>query len=140
VTESVAVLLIAHGSRNPEANADTLFFAERLRRQGEFICVAAAFLEQAEPDIYAAAAICVADGAKRIVLLPLFLSAGIHVRRDLTTAKKRLAQKYPEVTFTLAEPIGQHPLLLEILLERILNASNSPREITDYSDGPKKQN
>jgi sirohydrochlorin ferrochelatase len=125
VTESTAVLLIAHGSRNLEANADTLFLAEQLRRQGQFVCVVAAFLEQAEPDIDAAAATCMAKGVKHVVLLPHFLSAGIHVRRDLTAARDRLADRYADVRFTLAEPIGKHPLVLKILEERA-------REVNPY--------
>jgi sirohydrochlorin ferrochelatase len=119
VSESTAVLLIAHGSRNSEANADTHFLEEQLRQDGRFACVAAAFLEQAEPSIDAAAATCVNSGAQRVVLLPHFLSAGVHVRRDLTAAQQRLAERYPEVDFGLAEPVGQHPLLLQILSERI---------------------
>jgi sirohydrochlorin ferrochelatase len=122
VTESTAVLLIAHGSRNHEANADTHFLAEQLRQQSQFNCVAAAFLEQVQPDIDAAAKTCVASGARRVVLLPHFLSAGVHVRRDLVAAQRRLAERYPQVDFTLAQPIGQHPLLLEIVCERIQEA------------------
>ena len=122
MNESTAVLLIAHGSRNPEANADTLFLAEELRTPGRFVCVAAAFLEQAEPGIDAAADRCVASGARRVVLLPHFLSAGVHVRRDLAAAQKRLAERYAEIEFALADPIGQHPLLLEIMRQRIQEA------------------
>ena len=120
---ATAVLLIAHGSRNIEANADTHFLAEQIRKQGRFAHVAEAFLEQAEPDIETAAAQCVAGGAKRVVLLPHFLSAGVHVKRDLTTFQKRLAERFAGVDFVLAEPIGQHPLLLGILEDRIREAT-----------------
>ncbi|HEV3146856.1 MAG TPA: CbiX/SirB N-terminal domain-containing protein [Gemmataceae bacterium] len=123
----MAILLIAHGSRNAEANADTHFLAEQLRRHGGFQCVAAAFLEQAGPDIDAAALQCVASGAQRVVLLPHFLSAGVHVRRDLTAARQRLAERFPKVEFALAEPIGQHPRLLEILMDRIREAGAGER-------------
>jgi sirohydrochlorin ferrochelatase len=119
VTPATAVLLIAHGSRNAEANADTHFVAEELRQLGSFVFVTAAFLEQAEPDIDAGAAECVASGAKRVVLAPHFLSAGVHVQRDLAVARQRLAERFPGVQFALAAPIGQHPLLPEILFERI---------------------
>ncbi|HLW68981.1 MAG TPA: CbiX/SirB N-terminal domain-containing protein [Gemmataceae bacterium] len=124
MSESTAIVLVAHGSRNPEANADTHFLAEQLRQQGDFVCVAAAFLEQAEPVIDAAAAICVASGAKRIVLLPHFLSAGVHVCRDLTAAQQRLAERFADVEFALAEPIGRHPLLLQVLCQRIREVSD----------------
>jgi sirohydrochlorin ferrochelatase len=116
--EQPAILLIAHGSRREEANRDTRALAEKLAQNGPYGIVVAAFLELADPDIDAGAAVCVQRGATTVVLLPHFLSAGTHVQRDLTSARTRLAQSYPHVEFRLAEPIGLHPLLLEILSDR----------------------
>ncbi|MBY0525501.1 MAG: CbiX/SirB N-terminal domain-containing protein [Gemmataceae bacterium] len=113
-----ALLLIAHGSRQEEANADLTHMVAAMRRRGGFAIVEAAFLELAEPDIDNGAASCVTQGAQRIVLLPYFLSAGIHVRRDLTAARQRLAVRHPEIEFRLAEPLGRHPLMLEVVAER----------------------
>jgi sirohydrochlorin ferrochelatase len=113
-----ALLLIAHGSREPEANADLHFVADALRQSGDYCCVEASFLELAEPGIEAGAARCLAQGAEAIVLLPYFLSAGVHVRRDLTEYQRRLAERYPRVAFRLAEPLGRHPLLVEIVSDR----------------------
>ena len=53
-----------------------------------------------------------------MILLPYFLSAGIHVRRDLTAARQRLAECFPRVDFRLAEPLGKHPLLIDVVAER----------------------
>jgi sirohydrochlorin ferrochelatase len=53
-----------------------------------------------------------------VVLVPYFLSAGVHVRRDLAAARDRLARAFPHVEFRLAEPLGRHPLLLEVVAER----------------------
>ncbi len=62
---------------------------------------------------------CVEQGAGRVILVPYFLSAGIHVQRDLTAARDRLAERYPAVDFRLAEPLGRHPLLLDVVVERV---------------------
>jgi sirohydrochlorin ferrochelatase len=113
-----SLLLIAHGSREPEANADLHHIAEALRRRGDYVCVEAAFLELAEPDSDTAAARCVAAGARCVILLPYFLSAGVHVNRDLSAIRQRLAERYPHVTFKLAEPLGRHPGLVAIVAER----------------------
>jgi sirohydrochlorin ferrochelatase len=94
-----ALLLIAHGSRQEEANADLVFVAEQLRRRGGQDVVEACFLELAGPDIDEGAARCVARGAGVVVLLPYFLSAGVHVRRDLAEARRRLAERFPQVDF-----------------------------------------
>ena len=116
-----ALLLIAHGSRHEAANADTRLLAAELAKHGYPIAVAA-FLELAEPDIDAGAKECVARGATEVILLPHFLSEGVHVRRDLSAARARLAERYPAVKFALAEPIGPHPLLLQVLIERAQEA------------------
>jgi sirohydrochlorin ferrochelatase len=112
------LLLIAHGSRHAEANADLEQVAEQLRRRGHDIAVAA-YLELAEPDIAAGGARCVELGAERVVLVPYFLSAGVHVSRDLAQAREALARRFPAVEFRLAEPLGPHTLLLEIVEERV---------------------
>jgi sirohydrochlorin ferrochelatase len=117
-----ALLLIAHGSRQDEANADLHHVVAEMRRRGGYDPIEASFLELAEPGIDEGGARCVAAGAERVVLLPFFLSAGVHVRRDLTEARRRLAARFPQVDFRLAEPLGPHPLLIEIVAQRASQA------------------
>jgi sirohydrochlorin ferrochelatase len=117
-----AILLIAHGSRQPEANADLTWLADALRgKQGHDI-VEPSYLELAAPTIDEAGRRCVDQGAGRVVLLPYFLSAGVHVRRDLQEHCRRLQAKFPTVKFVLAEPLGRHPLLVEIAGQRACEA------------------
>jgi sirohydrochlorin ferrochelatase len=118
---TIALLLIAHGSRQPEANADLHHLAETLRQRGHAIVVAS-FLELAEPGIEDGGVSCVECGATRVVLVPYFLSAGVHVRRDLTGARSTLAARFPKVDFCLAEPLGRHPLLADVIAERVRDA------------------
>ena len=120
-----ALLLIAHGSRQEDANADLHFVVEEMRARGGFTSVDAAFLELAEPDIQQGGFRCVAQGAERVILLPYFLSAGVHVCRDLTDAQQRLAARFPHSEFRLAEPLGRHPLLLEVVVDRARQAEGS---------------
>jgi sirohydrochlorin ferrochelatase len=116
-----AILLIAHGSREADANADLHHVAECLRRRGESIVVAS-FLELAEPGIAEGGQACVEAGAECVVLVPYFLSAGVHVRRDLARTREELAKAFPRVDFVLAEPLGRHPLLVEVVAERVREA------------------
>jgi sirohydrochlorin ferrochelatase len=111
-----ALLLIAHGSRQAEANDDLVALAGELR--AEYAIVEPAFLELAQPTIEEAARRCAERGAERVILLPYFLSAGVHVRRDLQGHRDRLARDFSSVQFVLAEPLGRHPLLREIVLAR----------------------
>jgi sirohydrochlorin ferrochelatase len=124
-----ALLLIAHGSRRPEANADLDHLAGVLRARGDVAIVQPSYLELCEPGIVAGGERCVAAGARRVVLLPYFLSAGMHVTEDLTAARDELARRHPEVEFVLAEPLGRHPLLAEVVADRVreaIRASGAP--------------
>jgi sirohydrochlorin ferrochelatase len=118
VPPRVALLLIAHGSRHNAANADLDHLVRELRERGHFPVVEASFLELAEPTVEQGAARCVEQGAVRIVMLPYFLSAGVHVRRDLAALRDMLSRKCPRVEVRLAEPLGRHPLLAEVVAQR----------------------
>lgn len=120
-----ALLLIAHGSREPEANADLHHVVEAIRGRGLYPIVDACFLELAEPDIDTGAAGCIARGADRLLLVPYFLSAGVHVRRDLAQAQSRLRERYPHVDFRLAEPLGRHSMLVQVVADRAREAERS---------------
>jgi sirohydrochlorin ferrochelatase len=113
-----ALLLIAHGSRRAEANADLEDLAAKIRGRGVYHHVQAAYLELCPPDIVAGGVLCVEAGAAKVILLPYFLSAGIHVADDLTAARDELKKRFPAADFVLAQPLGRHPLLAEIVLER----------------------
>jgi sirohydrochlorin ferrochelatase len=118
IVMKTALLLIAHGSRNADANEDLIALAETLRQSAPYALVEASFLELAEPTIETAGRACARNGAERVILVPYFLSAGVHVRRDLQDHRDRLAQEFTAVEFLLAEPLGRHPLLGQIVLQR----------------------
>jgi sirohydrochlorin ferrochelatase len=113
-----ALLLIAHGSRRPEANADLEYLADQLRTRGSYSIIQIAYLELASPTIETGGALCVERGATHVILLPYFLSPGKHVVEDLAAARDKLTERFPAVHFALAEPLGRHPLLLDVLEER----------------------
>jgi sirohydrochlorin ferrochelatase len=118
-TDSTAILLIAHGSREPGANADLVQLASRLAAAGTHQIVEACFLELNDPDIPAGGQRCVARGAMRVLMIPYFLSAGVHLRRDLTAARDELSRRHPQVEFRLGVPLGPHPLLDQLVQARI---------------------
>ena len=122
---TTALLLIAHGSRRPEANADLEFVAaERARGRYPVVCVS--YLELAEPNIEAGGEQCVEAGATEVVLVPYVLSPGVHVVEDLTAARNGvLAARFPRVKFVLAEPLGRHPLLVDVVEQRASEATRT---------------
>jgi sirohydrochlorin ferrochelatase len=114
-----AILLIAHGSRQRSANDDLHELAARLAEQGVYPIVEASFLELAEPALIAGGDRCAELGASRVLMIPYFLSAGVHLRRDLTAARDELSRRHPGVEFCLGSPLGPHPLLDQLVAERI---------------------
>jgi sirohydrochlorin ferrochelatase len=52
-------------------------------------------------------------------MVPYFLSAGVHLRRDLTSARDELSRRHPGVEFRLGAPLGPHLLLDELVNARI---------------------
>lgn len=120
-----AVLLIAHGSRHEAANDDLRTLARRLSEGGRHAIVEACFLELAEPGIPAGGKRCADRGATRVLMIPYFLSAGVHLTRDLTSARDELAAAHPGVAFVLGAPLGPHPLLDELVEARIEEVERS---------------
>jgi sirohydrochlorin ferrochelatase len=118
-SERTAVLLIAHGSRREEANRDLAEIARQLRDLRRFHCVEVSYLELAKPTIPEGCRTCVQSGAERVLMLPYFLSAGKHVRDDLQQYRAEQAALYPQVEFQLCPPLGLHPLMLQIVLDRL---------------------
>lgn len=115
---TTALLLIAHGSRNPKANQDIVDLAKRFLQRGHSI-TEPCFLELAPPTIEDGGTKCVEQGAQRVVMLPYFLSAGIHVVEDLLEARNTMSERFANVEFILAKPLGPHTMLEDLLVLRL---------------------
>lgn len=123
LSPDTAILLIAHGSRHAPANRELVELAERLGGRGEFAIIESCFLELAEPDIPTAGERCIIRGASRVLMIPYFLSQGVHLTRDLTAARDDLEKRHPCVEFLLGPPLGPDPLLDQLVIERIHKTS-----------------
>jgi sirohydrochlorin ferrochelatase len=123
--DATSVLLIAHGSRRAEANDDLRRLAEELLARGPWKTVEIAYLELASPTIPEGGRACAARGAKRVLMLPYFLSAGRHVTSDLERFRGALASEFPTVEFRLCAPLGLHPKIVEVVVDRLQEGSNS---------------
>jgi sirohydrochlorin ferrochelatase len=52
-------------------------------------------------------------------MVPYFLSAGVHLLRDLTRAREELCRSHPAIEFRLGPPLGPHPFLDALVAARI---------------------
>jgi sirohydrochlorin ferrochelatase len=135
MNDSTAVLLIAHGSRRDEANQDLTRLADTLRATHMYRTIQTAYLELAQPDIARAAEECVAAGPACVKMLPYFLSAGAHVTEDLERHRRELADRYPQVAFELCSPLGLHPLMVEIVMDRLHAGASAQNETAIEGSG-----
>ncbi|WP_229821036.1 MULTISPECIES: sirohydrochlorin chelatase [Streptomyces] len=109
-----ALVLVAHGSRDPRALSTVRALAERVRRQRPGLSVHLGHIELNEPLLPGTLA---ALGDREAVLVPLLLSRGYHVKRDIPdiAAGSRVRAR-------IAAPLGPHPLLVDVLHERLAQA------------------
>jgi len=109
------LLLFAHGARDPRWAAPFEAVAERVRLSRPQVPVRLAFLELMAPDIARAAGELVAAGCSRIEIVPLFLGAGGHVRKDLPALVATLAEHHHGVSFTLHDAVGEAPPVIDAM-------------------------
>jgi sirohydrochlorin ferrochelatase len=113
------LIIFAHGSRIESANEGVRAAADGLAQLGSFRHVEPAFLELGEPDLAGAVARLVAHGVRHILVIPYFLTLGIHLERDLPQIVSGLASTHPGVQIEVTPPLEGHPALVQILLDRV---------------------
>ena len=101
------LILFAHGARDPRWAAPFEAVAARLRSRQPGLPVQLAFLELMAPRLAEAAADLVAQGCTQVAVLPLFLGAGGHVRKDLPLLLDAVRAAHPDTTFTLHAAVGE---------------------------------
>ena len=103
------------------ANEAVRVIARQAAEQGEWALYETAFLEAA-PLLDQAVATLVARGASEILVLPYFLTLGIHLQRDLPKLVERLAREHG-LAVRVAPPLDGHAQLSRILVERAREGS-----------------
>ena len=122
-----ALLIMAHGSRIPEANDAVHEIAARVKKMTEFEIVEVSFREQHLPNIQQGVDACVAQEAQRILLVPYFLYMGAHVLEDLPEELAEAKTRHPGVEMVLGKHLGVHDKLAEIVVERIAQSLSEER-------------
>lgn len=114
-----AILLVDHGSRKAEANAQLDALAQRLRQRLPDRVIEVAHLELVEPTIAQGIDACVGAGASDVVVHPYFLAPGRHTSHDIPRQVEESAARHPGLTVRVSDPLGLHPKLVEVVLERV---------------------
>lgn len=120
------VLLFAHGARDPRWATP---FESVARRVGELVPerhVQLAFLEFMTPTLLDAGRALAAAGCTRVDVVPLFLGAGGHVRKDLPELLATLSGEHPTVDWRLKQTIGENPAVIAAMAAAAVTSSTGP--------------
>jgi sirohydrochlorin ferrochelatase len=115
------IIVFGHGSSVPSANEAVKLVAADAARLGGWDSYETAFLE-ASPLLKDAVASLAGLGIKSILVLPYFLTLGIHLQRDLPRLVDALESEYG-VAIRVAPPLDGHAALSRILVERAEGAA-----------------
>ena len=112
-----AIVLLAHGSRDPLWRAPIEAVAARITTQQAGSPVVCAYLELCSPTLAEAVQQLVARGAARITVVPMFLGMGKHAREDLPRLLDELRVAHPDVQFHAQPAVGEDARLVQLLAQ-----------------------
>jgi sirohydrochlorin ferrochelatase len=115
--ERRSILILGHGSRREASNAQFEALVARFRARRPELDVAHAYIELAKPLLTDGLA-ALAERSARVTILPLFLFAAGHVKRDVPEAVEEARQRFPAVRFEVAAELGVDPVMISIALDR----------------------
>ncbi|HUH07588.1 MAG TPA: sirohydrochlorin chelatase [Egibacteraceae bacterium] len=122
-----ALLLIAHGTREPRGSEEMEELVALLRARSP-VAVAHAWLEDfAEPSADEAAAGLVSQGARRIVTVPFLNFGAGHAKTDVPGQIALAHRAHPDVEFLHSRVLGLHPSLFALARARIDAVSDPAR-------------
>ncbi len=118
-----AIVLFAHGARDPRWAEPFEAVAARVRASAPGCPVAVAYLELMTPSLGEAVERVVAEGASRIDVVPLFLGTGGHLRQDLPPLVEAVRAAHPGVAIHLHAAIGEHAAVVEAMARAAVAAA-----------------
>ena len=123
--EHSALILFAHGARDPRWAAPFERLQQLTQAQTSGIPVHLAFLELMAPRLPETVAALVADGVTDVTVVPVFLGQGGHVLRDLPLIIEELRTSYPQLTVKVAGAVGENPQVLDAIARYCIAAAGS---------------
>ena len=117
--ENEAIILMGHGSRVPGAGKDMEEVTRRLKENYGYPWVEICFISRLGPHFSEVFEKCVNRGVKKVLVIPYFLHAGLHLRLDIPEMMQKEAKKFPNVKLTLGKSLGFGEGLVSLVKQRI---------------------
>lgn len=112
------VLLMGRGGSDPDANSDFYKLGRLLWERTSYKSVESCFIAIAKPSLPDGLERCVALGARKIIVVPYLLFSGV-LMKQFAEMVSHFAAEHPEIEVQLGRQLGTHPLLVDMLTERI---------------------
>ena len=112
---TTALILFAHGARDPEWANPMRRVQAAIRQRVSDMSVGLAFLEFLTPTLPESVAQLVVQGADKIVVMPMFIARGGHLKNDLPGIIEVLRSTYPAVEFSLGGAIGEDESVVQAM-------------------------
>ncbi len=111
-----ALVIVDHGSRRREAHLHLEEVAERIRARAAGLRVYIGHMDLAAPSLEEAIEAAVGEGAREVVVHPLFLAPGRHLSEDIPALVERARARHPSVEVRVTEALGSVPGLVDLIL------------------------
>ena len=113
------VVLFAHGSRDPEWARPFRAIESKVAGTSADTSVALAFLELMQPSLPEAIDRLVAEGCGRIIIAPLFMAQGAHLKRDLANLVEDARERHSNVEVSALPAAGEADGVMGAIVEWI---------------------
>ena len=114
------ILVVAHGSRNLEANDFVHVLVGQLKDSLQSELVEAGFLDFAKPSISGGIKLLAESGADELLVYPFFLAKGVHLKEDIPRiVKETVAGLKNPIPYRILEPLGLHPGIFDIIADTL---------------------
>ena len=115
---STGYIVFAHGSSVESANDAVRQVAVEVAQRGGYETVEAAFLEGGRPSLREAVGALAERGLPRVVVIPYFLTLGLHLQRDLPRIIQEIECAHPGLEIAVTPPLDGHQGMVDALLDR----------------------
>ncbi len=124
---SSAMLIVGHGSRDPEGIAEFLHLVDLCRLRQPDTIVEHGFLEFADPGNAGGGPMdgisrCIDRGATSITVLPAILLEAGHARNDIPALVEEARRRFPGIGFHHGRHLHLHPRIVDLCRLRIEQA------------------
>jgi len=116
-------VVFGHGSTVESANDAVRAMAAELQKRQGYEAVQTAFLESGRPDLSGAIDRLAKEGVEHVIVIPYFLTLGMHLQRDLPRLIEEIRAAHPGLEIQVTPPLDGHPALIDALLGRAREAT-----------------